>query len=192
MRGALALWSRLVSELLLGHVAQAAAFDEAKKFFRQIRRVISGTLQRLRNQKQVGMVLRFFLVFRLKVPAKKRFVNLVNFAIGTQNVTRGIQFAPGKSLTYLLQHFLQNFDDGDEVFGIRLGQLGSQVVHALTDPPEEIANALQFRAEAQTGEQFTRLWLRHIGDCAREPLINFLFNAVQFFFAIADRQVCHP
>jgi hypothetical protein len=137
------------------------------------------------------VVLHVLIVFALEVAPKEQFVHAIDFAIGAQDVACGIEFTLGEALPYLLQHLLQNLDDSDELLRVSFRQAGPEVLHALTDSPEEIAYALQFGAEPQASEQFARFQFANVGYCTGKALVNLLLDAIEFFFAIAHGQKSH-
>jgi hypothetical protein len=153
--------------------------------------MVSGTFQGLSDQKQIGVVLHVLIVFSLEVAPEEQLVNPVDFAIGAQDVAGGIKLTLRESLPYLLQHLLQNLNDSNELLRVRFRQAGPEVLHALTDSPKQIADALQFGAETQASEQLARFQFANISYCAGKPLVNLLLDAIEFFFAIAHSQKGH-
>ena len=57
--------------------------------------------------------------------------------------------------------------------------------------PGQIADALQIDDEFQAGKQFASLHFANLGNGMRDPVIDLALGAIQFFFAVLDRNERH-
>ena len=120
------------------------------------------------------------------VAAEEVAVELVDLTVSAQDEAGGIQLALGESFADALQHLLQDIGHFEERLGVCFGEAGGQSLGALGDPPEQVADAFEFVAEAQASEEFASFEFVDVGDGGGELLVHLLLDAVEFFFAIAD------
>jgi hypothetical protein len=61
--------------------------DKSKQLLGEVGGVIPGTLERLRDQQKLGVVVHLAFVFVLKMSSDKGLVNLIDLTISAQNVS---------------------------------------------------------------------------------------------------------
>jgi len=97
---------------------QAAAFDQVEQFLAEVFGVVSGALDGLGHQQQIGAVVARALVGTAQVAPEDGMTGLVNFGIGADDPGGRIKIAAGKTAVDPSQHFFQDLGHLRKIVGI--------------------------------------------------------------------------
>ena len=134
-------------------MSQAMAFDQIEELFREIFGVVSGALQRLRNEENAYYVGAVALAFQMTL--KEGLPQLVKLAIHAEHLAGQSQVSRCKTVMDFFQHFLQHRGHVCHVFGIFTRQM-VQHLHALRHVVDEVSDAFEVGDELETCQKLTR------------------------------------
>ena len=172
-------------------MADAAALHQMEQFFSKVLGVISGTLEGLGHQQHGSAVIAAAALAAFQMTAKNSAAELVYLRVGLDYPGGGGKIAAQKALMHGLQHLLQHIGHGNQVAAVIAQQAHWKILQAHRHRAGEIADALQINDELKASQQLARLSFRNFSDGAGNLLIHPALHAVQFFFAVFDRNEGH-